>query len=193
MWAAVIGITAACLGCYSGPNLIWRPRARLPLRGPTLTPLRGWIESRHHPRLAPWAAFFRRSAAGSVVTLFCEAFCCAGCGYGFCGARLGRIRGVRSGIGGHSRGLRAPSVARWPGNGRRRSGRFLRSSRQSVGLECMNRLGARLRDARQIYENKRVAGRIPETKKLRGRREKVAWQVHAEGGTTYRLLDCDVI
>jgi hypothetical protein len=47
----------------------------------------------------------------------------------------GRIRGVRSGIGGRSLGLRAPSVARWPGNGRRRSGRFLRSSRRSAGLE----------------------------------------------------------
>jgi hypothetical protein len=105
------------------------------------------------PRLAPWAAFFCRSAAGSVAAVFCDASCCAGCGSAFAsrwatgfavsrtgvsaphGPKGGRIRGVRSGIGGRSRGLRAPWVVRWPGNERRRSERFLHSLRRCAGLE----------------------------------------------------------
>jgi hypothetical protein len=41
------------------------------------------------PRLTPWAALFRRSAAGSVVKLSWDAFTCAGCGSAF-GSRWAR-------------------------------------------------------------------------------------------------------
>ena len=124
------------------------------------------------PRLAPWAVFFRRSAAGSVLTLSWDAFTCAGCGAAFvsrwagafaatragtpalrasgvgCGSGPGvglicsffdsmggRIRGVRSGIGGRSRGLRGRSVVPLLRGRGRRSGHFLRSWRRCAGLE----------------------------------------------------------
>jgi hypothetical protein len=34
-----------------------------------LSPLRGWIAFHSHPRLTPWAAFCRRSAAPSLGLL----------------------------------------------------------------------------------------------------------------------------
>src|SRR5206468_3694669 len=47
------------------PCLIECPVARLKPLSQFLSPLRGLSLLHHYPRLAPWAAFLRRSAAGS--------------------------------------------------------------------------------------------------------------------------------
>src|SRR5258708_5721315 len=49
-----------------------RTRDALACRHAFLSPLgRGCSESHPHPRLTPWAAFFRRFAAGFVTTALC--------------------------------------------------------------------------------------------------------------------------
>jgi hypothetical protein len=99
--------------------------------GCVLSPLRGWVCR---------CAFLRGVLlCGSWLGLGFSLDGCRGLAGG--GARApGFDWGPNSGCSirycGRSRGLRAPSVARWPGNGRRRSGRFLRSSRRSALLSA---------------------------------------------------------
>src|SRR5580704_3651251 len=121
-----------------------------------LSLLWSWIVFGFFPRLAPWEAFFRRSAAGSVATLFCEVVRVA--------ARLLLLAGLRL-LPPRGRGR-----LRYTGfDGGAEFGVFDRVLAGVVGDFAHHRLladpvmgvaaiGARLRDASQVHEKTRVAG-----------------------------------